>query len=942
MKKPGFIKKISLSPRKPFLFVLVLAVSLLLGLIANFISDEVYDTGSFLPELEVSPVAAKDIAVSADGLIAVDEIAQYNSLIYCGDPSTGRMRYMLGYDALSEYCGSQSRIHIVFGDKDVLYLHYVTWTDQYSAISSEGVLSISADGKSIAKICGFEYDDAKLPALRSPRLTAFSYSMGYLRFAYVDPSKTELYSIDTRTGTQTLEALYPAEEDGRYYGGVFALNRRYMLVRSDGDVFIAVPDEPLGDPVFSCGPPDGDTKDTNVILNAAEAAGKIYLTLDYNPETVYCFEETGFTEAVTLQQLYNEPDKHFYDDEYICITSLSTDGKRLIIGTCCDAFAMSPDGRTETLKTTFRVPVASEVSSILDLISDCLFIIAMILLLFLLIVKRKLLIKQLMLMIPLTIASVVVIYFFVQQHSTDIYLSDCTSEINAICELCLVNIDGDRLTPTNEDLMYNREQLLTMTNHSRSYWSSNYNIRICIPAGKYAYIYADSSSDAMPYTDVTESFTEEEILEDAIDGGIVSIYEYIDPDDLLTKTLLQGESNSYQAVAPIYDSSGNYVAFISVTNDSFNFVDMQERIKVDLIVMLVPIALVLVLAVVAVSIYTTGTIKKATDTVTKIANGDFTARTSSRARDELGEICRQVNTMASSLDTMFKEKDANEQFYYKFVPEKFRELLGKEKFTDLELGDAESRELTVLFTDIRSFSINSEIMTAKENFEFVNVIYGKAGPLVRKYGGFVDKYIGDAVMALFEDPDSAVACGIEMYHDIVLDPSTAEALGVSDINIGIGVHTGMARIGIVGESERLSGTVISDTVNLASRLESLTKQYHTAMLISKDTLDRMNVPESLDLRYLGILQVAGVNEVKAVYEVLDCMDGELRRIRSENKNDFREAVRLFHLGRRGDAVKQLQMIIDSGRADDTVRIYLDYISNMSEDDKGNVFRSVRK
>ena len=104
-------------------------------------------------------------------------------------------------------------------------------------------------------------------------------------------------------------------------------------------------------------------------------------------------------------------------------------------------------------------------------------------------------------------------------------------------------------------------------------------------------------------------------------------------------------------------------------------------------------------------------------------------------------------------------------------------------------------------------------MTAKENFEFVNIIYGTAGPIVRRHNGFVDKYIGDAVMALFENADDAVACGIELYKEIVLDPKTSEAIGIGDINIGIGIHSGMARIGIVGEDERLSGTVISDTVN---------------------------------------------------------------------------------------------------------------------------------
>ena len=197
-------------------------------------------------------------------------------------------------------------------------------------------------------------------------------------------------------------------------------------------------------------------------------------------------------------------------------------------------------------------------------------------------------------------------------------------------------------------------------------------------------------------------------------------------------------------------------------------------------------------------------------------------------------------------------------------------------------------------------------------------------------------------MALFENSDDAVKAGCELYRAIVLDPKTAEDLSVSSINIGIGLHSGMAMVGIVGESERLSGTVISDTVNLSSRLESLTKQYKTAMLISKDTLDRMADPESVNLRYLGMVQVAGVNEVKSVYEVLDCLPDEERMKRSANADDFREAIRLFHLGQRDDARRKLQAIADEGRGDHVTDMYLNYINDLPDEDKANVFRFVRK
>jgi class 3 adenylate cyclase len=401
-------------------------------------------------------------------------------------------------------------------------------------------------------------------------------------------------------------------------------------------------------------------------------------------------------------------------------------------------------------------------------------------------------------------------------------------------------------------------------------------------------------------------------------------------------------SNSLSAYGKINDKDQSGKFYVKVEADFGILFTNRTEIYYKFLLYSSVIITVLTALLILSMLNITRVIKKVTNTVKNIADGDLTSRINYKSKDELGEISSQVNEMAVNLEKSFEEKDRTEKFYYKFVPEKFREYLSKESFTDLALGDASSRELTVLFCDIRAFSINSEIMTTKENFAFVNTIYGKAGPIIREHNGFVDKYIGDAVMALFENADDAVKCGIDLYRAIVLDPETAKELKVSDINIGIGIHTGMAMIGIVGESERLSGTVISDTVNLSSRLESLTKQYKTAILVSKDTIDRLSDPDSLGLRYLGMIQVAGVNEVKGVYEVLDCLQEDIKKVRSENCPEFREAVRLFQMGRRDDARKALEKIDEEGRSDYVSKMYLDYIKGLSADDKSNVFRFTRK
>ena len=397
-------------------------------------------------------------------------------------------------------------------------------------------------------------------------------------------------------------------------------------------------------------------------------------------------------------------------------------------------------------------------------------------------------------------------------------------------------------------------------------------------------------------------------------------------------------------MTPIYKADGSYDAYVLLSAQQTRLTEaIVSTGKSVLISALIWITL-LIFVVTLMSAHNVKTLRRAKDVVARIAGGDFSVRVDTYAKDETGEICAGVNDMADRLEEYIREKDRNEKFYYKFVPENFRELLHKEKFTDLALGDAQSVDLSILFCDIRAFSLNSEMMTAKESFEFVNRIYGKAGPIIRKHNGFVDKYIGDAVMALFESADDAVAAGIELYHAIVLSPDAEKEFGISSVKVGIGIHSGMARIGIVGEEERMSGTVISNTVNLSSRMESLTKQYGAGMIISKETLDRMEDPDNLSTRYLGMVQVAGVNEVAGLYEVLACQDSESRSKREKTKDQFRGAVRAFHSGEVQQSLEMFRKLAVQDPEDKAALLYAEHIEDKIRrgDTEHNVFRFKRK
>jgi class 3 adenylate cyclase len=244
------------------------------------------------------------------------------------------------------------------------------------------------------------------------------------------------------------------------------------------------------------------------------------------------------------------------------------------------------------------------------------------------------------------------------------------------------------------------------------------------------------------------------------------------------------------------------------------------------------------------------------------------------------------------------------------------EHLGVMDITKMKLGDHVQRNLTILFFDIRAFSLNSEIMSARENFLFINEVLGAAGPILREHNGFVDKFLGDAAMALFVNTGDAIRAGIELYQKLILDKMTKIRIGGDGINIGIGIHSGSVMMGIVGENERLSSTVISKNVNLASRLESLTKQTKSGMLVSRDAMNQISGSESkFNYRFIGMIRAAGVNEVVGVFDMLDALPEEIRKRRLATKKIFESGIRKYHTKDYTVALQRFEKVLEADPSD---------------------------
>jgi class 3 adenylate cyclase len=269
-----------------------------------------------------------------------------------------------------------------------------------------------------------------------------------------------------------------------------------------------------------------------------------------------------------------------------------------------------------------------------------------------------------------------------------------------------------------------------------------------------------------------------------------------------------------------------------------------------------------------------------------------------------GMISAQSETLTAQTETVerLQERDTAVS---RFLPNAFLERLGRANVVDLQLGDHVESEMTILFSDIRSFTALSEEMSPEQTFRFLNAYLRRAGPIIRAHEGFVDKYIGDAIMGLFPNAaHTALDAAIDLHRG--LDDYNRERARAGDpaIAIGVGLHRGVLMLGAIGESERIETTVIADAVNIASRTESLTKQFRAPVIATASVVAALERPEEYRLRPLGEVVVYGASHGIEMFEVFDGDAPELLLSKIRTLDDFTAGVREFTAGefvKAGDA-----------------------------------------
>lgn len=232
--------------------------------------------------------------------------------------------------------------------------------------------------------------------------------------------------------------------------------------------------------------------------------------------------------------------------------------------------------------------------------------------------------------------------------------------------------------------------------------------------------------------------------------------------------------------------------------------------------------------------------------------------------DEIQSLCHSFGKMVVGL----QEKEKVKGILNKVVSPEIAQEISKGA---IHLG-GEEKMVTVFFADIRSFTHITENMEPKDVVEMLNTCMTKVSHVIDEFGGVIDKYVGDEVMALFGAPiekeDStlkAIQCGLKIIEVLQQWNSERKAKTKEPIEMGIGIHTGVSLVGNMGAENRLNYTVLGSNVNLASRLCSYAKPLQ--ILITKETLDQPHVQEQIEVEELPPMEFKGFEKPFVVYSV---------------------------------------------------------------------------
>jgi two-component system, sensor histidine kinase ChiS len=285
-----------------------------------------------------------------------------------------------------------------------------------------------------------------------------------------------------------------------------------------------------------------------------------------------------------------------------------------------------------------------------------------------------------------------------------------------------------------------------------------------------------------------------------------------------------------------------------------------------------------------------------------------------------GELQRANDQLERRVATRTQELHRTNEALSRFVPDAFLRALGRDILT-ARVGDSVHGEYTVMFADIREHTRRTEALGAAATHAILCAFFARVGPIVNEHGGYVCQFLGDGMMACFPSAEGAMRAAMAQHQAVDRLHEEVPELGGEPLAMGVGLSTGPLTLGMIGDAARLNPSFVGDTVNVASRMEGLSKTYGVRVAMSGSTA-RAAAGAGLDVRFVDQVRVAGKVGVTEVYDLVDAAPPALRWARVATLPDHAAGCRAVEDGRFGDAVKAFTDVLQGLPGDKVASIWL--------------------
>lgn len=787
-------------------------------------------------------------------------------------------------------------------------------------IESEEIVKYNRSGQFVEQIYVLDYPVDERPT-RPGKLRDLSIQDNVLSFYHVLGQDLSLRQIDLDSHS-IMEVMEVTLDDDMYLfhlsgtepGNIFFTTRRgqifqiseedeFNLIYSGQDV---VDDDLISYPVSIAATADGDVyyadlslAEIRKISNAGQANG-----LEHSARTILTEERLmNANFDISLKSVGSL-------NEHLGNVDLAAGGKVIKLNSTGQI-----EGVLEEATYTWQ-QFAQKVSVWLAMIFILLILAYLARLIYVSFMHRKvsLILKQMAVFIPLVILSMVIVAGIVYQGFSEQFEDEVFDKLKMLVHVSSPTLDVERIERIRHPGHYRNEDFQVVFEQNQSFLRGGPDID---DDALYSVLYKLEDNQVFVLMNYNTSVGTYYPLQ------MRNIYEQVMSNGRITTTTDPDVDGVWMyAIGPVYNSEGDMIGLHEVGMTSRNFDQSRSELfwrTAQYISVITPIIIVVLLLM---TYYFLSHIRRLRNSVNKIASGHWGTRVSITTRDEVEDLGQSFNVMAQHIQDYISKVNMLNNAYYRFVPQQFLRFLGKESITDVQLGDQVEQEISILVCNVRSFYEMSSNMKPEENFNFINTFLKNAGPVIRENHGLINKYLGAGILALYpQKPEQAIQSSVDMLHMLRAFNDQRKQNQEKTIEIGIGIHKGPLMIGIVGEEQRLEGAVISDHVNLASRLEQMTETFGSSILVSAQTFESVQNQQQFEHRKLGMLQLNENSAPVVIYDLFEADEESIKQKKRLCKKQFEQAVMFYQEGRFYDARTAFVHIIKQNPDDKIAKIY---------------------